>query len=253
MRSNATNSAFHRSGNGCDIRSTCWSSTRTPPSDRSTPYSTRTTRFNDRIEPRVRASEQSGYTPRVSIRRSSGSLGCLLALVALASIANIACGGGARERPSRRGRQSYVQSQMQPQPVAPAPRPSLFQRFTDMTGLSSHLPRQPDGRISLLQIAGSRLEINPSLHDPLTALGACADLVTGCYGPTAPLDSCMASARVCTTAQPWNESSCCPAACSARYVRERQSGRAPVDAFETVMFRQPDCFPGVSAMLVRTP
>jgi hypothetical protein len=168
--------------------------------------------------------------------------------VALSAVALlVACGGSRR-------RQTVAYS---PQPAyAPQPAarpPSMLQRLADWTGVSNHLPRRADGSFSLLEIAGSRLEINPSLHDPLTALGACADLVTGCYGPTMPLDRCVAGARACTTAQPWNESACCPVACQQRFAQQRQAGRAPLDAFENVFFTEPNCFPGVQAMVVRAP
>ena len=134
------------------------------------------------------------------------------------------------------------------------PRVSLTQRFLDATGLSNVLPRTSTGTISLLQIANIRLEINPSLHDPLTALGACADLVTDCYHPpNVSLDQCMTSAASCRTAEPWNETACCPTACRDSYQRARQSGVAPTAALDRVFFQQPDCFPGVHAMIARQP
>jgi hypothetical protein len=54
----------------------------------------------------------------------------------------------------------------------------------------------------------------------------------------------------CKTSRPWQESeACCPAACVDAYAKARDKGQEPVATFEQVLFTQPDCFPGVRALL----
>jgi hypothetical protein len=98
--------------------------------------------------------------------------------------------------------------------------------------------------------ANARLEIDPTVKDPLTALGECADLISYCYAPPAfDLTACFAQARTCTTQQPWAEKACCPQSCKDAFAAELAKGTAHKDALEKVLFRQPDCFPGVVPFL----
>jgi hypothetical protein len=103
----------------------------------------------------------------------------------------------------------------------------------------------------LADVGNSRLEIDPTVKDPLTGLAGCADLISYCYAPpSVDVADCFARSRKCTTAEPWNESSpCCPAACSDAFDAEVAAGMGHVDALEKVLFREPDCFPGVRAAL----
>jgi hypothetical protein len=111
------------------------------------------------------------------------------------------------------------------------------------------LPHDASGRITLIEIAGSRIDLDPSQSDALTALGACADLVSYCAASSS-LDSCVDGARVCSTSTPWNESqSCCPSACRDAYHQARGAGASPASAFESVWFESPDCFPGARSAL----
>jgi hypothetical protein len=111
------------------------------------------------------------------------------------------------------------------------------------------LPHDATGRITLFEIAGSRLDLDPSQSDAITALGACADLVSYC-SESSSLDSCVDDARTCTTSTPWNESkACCPSACRDAYHGARNRGASPTSAFDAVWFESPDCFPGVRSAL----
>ena len=103
----------------------------------------------------------------------------------------------------------------------------------------------------LADVGNAKLELDPTVKDPLTGLAACADLVSYCYAPpTVGVSECFTRARACTTAEPWNESSpCCPTACKAAFDAEVDGGLGQVDALEKVLFREPDCFPGVRAAL----
>jgi len=111
------------------------------------------------------------------------------------------------------------------------------------------LPHEADGRLTLIEIAGSRITLDPSQSDAITALGACADLVTYCAASSS-LDTCVDQAHTCSTSQPWTESeSCCPSACRAAYHQARREGASPPVAFDRVWFETPDCFPGVRSAL----
>jgi hypothetical protein len=125
----------------------------------------------------------------------------------------------------------------------------------DLPGLPSvdlgALPRLPStDHLTLIEIAGSRLDLDPSQNDALTALGSCADLVSYCASPTRALDACVDGARACATDTPWREHEpCCPSACRDAYHRARAGGATPAAAFRAVWFDQPDCFPGARAAL----
>ncbi|MBE2249397.1 MAG: hypothetical protein IAE78_07585 [Myxococcus sp.] len=102
----------------------------------------------------------------------------------------------------------------------------------------------------LADVANARVEIDPTQSDALTALGECADLLSYCYAPPAfTLARCFTATRTCTTQTPWTEAACCPAACRDAFTRETNAGLPPNAALEKVLFREPDCFPGVRAAL----
>jgi len=107
-----------------------------------------------------------------------------------------------------------------------------------------------DGSRLVADVGNARLELDPTHQDALTALGACADLISYCYAPgSLSLSECFGRAAKCTTSTPWAESPCCPADCQTAFDAEVASGTAPVQALDKVLFRQPDCFPGVRALL----
>jgi len=104
----------------------------------------------------------------------------------------------------------------------------------------------------LADVGNSRLEIDPTVKDPLTGLAACADSISYCYAPpSVSISQCFASVRKCTSAtDPWNESTpCCPSACQTAYDAEVAGGMGHVQALEKVLFREPDCYPGARAAL----
>ena len=107
---------------------------------------------------------------------------------------------------------------------------------------------------TFVQIAGVRLDLDPTARDPITALGACADQVTRCFSPPErSLDQCVYAVRACATTAPWNEQACCPVACRDGYRQMRDAGSAPFDAFQRVYLDAPTCVAGVVAMTTEPP
>lgn len=126
--------------------------------------------------------------------------------------------------------------------------------MTSTTGLDHPVQAALRTPFTYVQIAGVRLDLNPSVHDPISALGACADVVTRCYlPPMRSLDVCVDFVRVCATDTPWNEPPCCPVSCRAGYHAARTRGDAPLDAFEHVYLDAPTCVPGVASMAASQP
>lgn len=115
----------------------------------------------------------------------------------------------------------------------------------------SLLPVVDGAQRLLMDVAPARIEIDPTTSDAITALGACADLVTYCYAPgTHSVEECMANVPTCATQEPWNESdACCPKACQDDFAKAVKKGEAPIDAFERVVLTDSTCFPGVAAAL----
>lgn len=113
------------------------------------------------------------------------------------------------------------------------------------------LPKLGAGKLLLIEASRARVELDPTVDDALTALGACTDLVTYCYAPgERSLDQCVEAAPACASARPWEEdAACCPKACASAYEKARKGGAAPLDALEQTFFLAPDCFPGVRALL----
>ena len=102
----------------------------------------------------------------------------------------------------------------------------------------------------LADVGNAKLELDPTNKDALTGLAACGDLISYCYAPgSKDVKACFGAAPKCATTQPWNEAPCCPQACSDAFDAETAKGTAPVAALEKVLFREPDCFPGVRALL----
>jgi hypothetical protein len=116
---------------------------------------------------------------------------------------------------------------------------------------AAHVPRLPNGQFLMLALPGAQLTLDPTLRDPVTALGACTAWITSCVAPAVrSLDDCARSAPPCATDRPWEEATaCCPAACFDAYQQARRSGTESLAAYGRVYFREPDCFPGVRALL----
>lgn len=118
----------------------------------------------------------------------------------------------------------------------------------DLPGLS--MPKRPFGNLVLIENPLGGLQIDPRGDDAITALGACTDLITYCFEPgERPVDECVEAAPQCKTSKPWEEDDCCPAACAKAYAKARDKGQEPFTAFEQTFFLEPDCFPGVRALL----
>ena len=113
------------------------------------------------------------------------------------------------------------------------------------------LPKTADGKYLLMELSQARIEIDPTLRDPLTALGECADQIAYCYSPTErSLDDCVRSVKGCDTPFPWLEPSpCCPKQCQADYASQRTAGVAGPDALDKVLFVDHQCFPGINNAL----
>jgi len=112
------------------------------------------------------------------------------------------------------------------------------------------LPKVDTGNLVLIETPAGGLQLDPRGNDALTALGACTDLITYCYQPgERSLDTCVEAVPECETSRPWQEDACCPAACTKAYTQARGKAQEPIAAFEKVFFLEPDCFPGVRALL----
>jgi hypothetical protein len=113
------------------------------------------------------------------------------------------------------------------------------------------LPKAADGNYLLMQLSQAQLELDPTLRDPLTAVGECVDQVTYCYAPNIrSLDECVRSVRTCASPTPWSEPlGCCPQACQDAYAAHRKDGVEPAEALDKAFFEKPDCFPGVTKAL----
>lgn len=114
------------------------------------------------------------------------------------------------------------------------------------------LPSLPDSSLKLLaDLSGGRIAVDPDTKDPLTGLAACTDRVTYCYAPgSKDLKACLEAMPTCATETPWTEATaCCPDACKTAFSAAVAGGEVPNKAFERVFFLEPDCFPGVRALL----
>ncbi len=101
-----------------------------------------------------------------------------------------------------------------------------------------------------MELNQARLELDPTVNDPITALGGCADLISYCVGADVTLDTCVESARSCSSNEPWREPTpCCPSPCKASFADARRKGTEALTAFESVFFDAPDCFPGVRSSM----
>lgn len=110
------------------------------------------------------------------------------------------------------------------------------------------LPADPEGRPILISGAGLGLVHDATLRSPVTALGGCTYWVMSCLEPSSrSLDDCFYSVPKCQTVEPWNEDQrCCPTSCFEAYANARLSeGKDPYPAFESVMFRDGSCMPGL--------
>ncbi len=100
-------------------------------------------------------------------------------------------------------------------------------------------------------VAGARLEFDPTVKDAIVALGQCVDAASYCYAPgtSKSLSWCLQNTRTCGTQAPWNEKPCCPQDCKDAFEKEVDGGVAPADAIEKIFFVDKKCFPGLREAL----
>lgn len=111
---------------------------------------------------------------------------------------------------------------------------------------------QKNGNGVLIEVAGSRLELSPTLDDALTRLGACTDAITYCYAPGEhSLDACVSGIATCDATL--NPAGCCPQECRRAYEAARARGQEELAAFDEAFFSRPGCFPGVERLLEGAP
>jgi hypothetical protein len=135
-------------------------------------------------------------------------------------------------------------------PTCPVGRPVPFAPPPEQDVTKIGLPKLPSGRFLAIAIPGAQLEIDPTLHTPVTALGRCTRWIAACVdGATRSLDDCARSAPPCATDRPWEEvSACCPTACFEAYQAARRAGAEPLAAARGTYFADGSCFPGVAAV-----
>ncbi len=96
---------------------------------------------------------------------------------------------------------------------------------------------------------GVDLRFDPTVADPVTAYADCSGRVLACLEATPDeWDTCVRSTPRCTTAEPWTEAECCPAACVTAYDDARTKGEVGFDAFMAVFVTDTACFPGLEAL-----
>jgi len=137
-----------------------------------------------------------------------------------------------------------------PDPTKPPDTPPPVATVPDLE--LKWLPSVPDSSLKLLaDLSGGRLAVDPNAKDALTGLAACTDPVTYCYAPgSKDLKTCLDEMPSCKTGTPWTEETpCCPGDCKLAYAAALTAGEAPNKAFERVFFLEPDCYPGVRALL----
>jgi hypothetical protein len=94
----------------------------------------------------------------------------------------------------------------------------------------SWLPRDEQGRPILLDDGVLRYVVDLNKRDPVSAMGRCARMLSGCPQRTdvagaRTIDACWASVPACATNQPWTETAaCCPARCVDLYRKLRELG-----------------------------
>lgn len=123
--------------------------------------------------------------------------------------------------------------------------------FPTLPAIDIKLPKSADGKYLLLELSSAQLELDPTIRDPLTALGECSDQVTYCFAPSVrSLDDCMHSVRTCNSDKPWLEPTpCCAKKCQDDYATARDAGLDPTTALDQVLYGGTSCSPGVAGAL----
>ncbi len=130
----------------------------------------------------------------------------------------------------------------QPSPSSATPTPT-----PPFATIGERLPKDADGNTPIGTVGNEVVKLGPVTKDPVYAAARCTDLIGHCelVGHRATAD-CMATARRCATAEPWNEEpACCPGACIDEYARLTAAGDGDADA--KVLGTTHPCFPGLLA------
>jgi hypothetical protein len=112
------------------------------------------------------------------------------------------------------------------------------------------MPRDANGNIVLLEVAGLPLTLGAPRNDAISAAARCGDLLTSCVGATKDPDGCVAQLPICATQRPWEESKpCCAKACVEAYQEERRLGADVLRSAKAVFGSDHECFPGRQELL----
>lgn len=135
--------------------------------------------------------------------------------------------------------------------IAGCPPPSPYVEPPDSPLDITLFPVVAGGSRLFADVAGARLEFDPTVKDAIVALGQCVDATSYCYAPgtSKSLSWCLQNTRTCETAAPWNEKPCCPQACKDAFEAAVDGGVPPSDAIEKIFFVDKECFPGVREAL----
>ncbi|MDP2339358.1 MAG: hypothetical protein Q8O67_00255 [Deltaproteobacteria bacterium] len=111
------------------------------------------------------------------------------------------------------------------------------------------MPRDADGNLILLEVAGLPLSIGAPRKDAIGAAAKCTDLLSSCVMATKDPDGCVAKLPICESEQPWEEAlPCCAQACINAYQEERRLGADVFGAHKAVWGSTHECFPGLQAL-----
>ena len=106
-----------------------------------------------------------------------------------------------------------------------------------------------DGKPMFGGILGAMLTVDPTLSDPITAMGVCMDLTASCVenldkpGGRTP-DDCMHSVPTCANNHPWDgDEACCPARCKELHAALRKQGYGMMEGF--FLASDSDCYPSL--------
>ena len=136
-----------------------------------------------------------------------------------------------------------------PPPATPDGLPQLPSVTIDDLQQVPGMPRDENGNIILLEVAGGPITFGAPRNDAISAAARCRDLLASCVGATKDADGCVAKLPICTSDKPWEESAaCCPQACVAAYQEERRLGADVLRSAKAVFASDHECFPGLQEL-----
>ena len=111
------------------------------------------------------------------------------------------------------------------------------------------MPRDENGNIILLEVAGGPLTFGAPGNDAISAAAKCRDLLSSCVGATKDADGCVTKLPICAGERPWEEAlPCCPQACVTAYQEERRLGADVFRSAKAVFASTHECFPGLQEL-----